>query len=136
MEFFSQEGDKLSTKTTLAQCIHKITGIPIAALQGGSLSQFSVNERLLWKENRHTKVPEDGAYSLLGIFDVHIAPLYGEGAEGAYRRLMKEIEETQKCIRDIRNTDPCDDKKRIEETKSGLVADSYRWIFNNTNFQQ
>jgi hypothetical protein len=136
VEFFSQEGDKLGTKTTLAQCIHEITGVPITALQGASLSQFSVDERLLWKEYRHTKVPEDGAYSLLGIFDVYIAPLYGEGAEGAFRRLLKEIQETQECIRDIRNTDPRDDKKRIEETKGGLLADSYQWIFNNTNFKQ
>jgi hypothetical protein len=31
---------------------------------------------------------------------------------------------------------PCNDKKRIEDTKGGLLADSYRWVLDNTTFQQ
>ena len=136
VEFFSQEGKKLGNKTSLIQQIHEITGIPHSALQGTPLSQFSVNERLLWKEHRHTKLKEDGAYSLLGIFNVYIAPVYGEGAEGAFRRLLDEIYKLDKCIQDIRLTDSRDDKKRIEDTKGGLLKDSYCWVLNNTNFQQ
>ena len=136
MDFFSQEGKKLGNKTTLAQQLHEITAILIAALLGSSLSQFSVDERLRWKEYRHTKIPEDGAYSLLGIFDVHIAPLYGEGSEGAFRRLLEKIQQTQECIRDVRNTDPRDDKQRIQDTKGGLLEDSYRWILSNDSFHQ
>jgi hypothetical protein len=36
----------------------------------------------------------------------------------------------------MRSTDPSDDKKRIEETKGGLLADSYRWVLDNATFQQ
>jgi NACHT domain len=36
----------------------------------------------------------------------------------------------------LRLTDPRDDKKRIEETKGGLLKDSYRWILDNADFQQ
>jgi hypothetical protein len=136
VEFFSQEKKKLGSKITLAQKLNEVTGIPISALMGTPLSQFSVDERLSWKEYRHTKVPEDGAYSLLGIFDVYIAPLYGEGAQGAFRRLLEKIQQTQDCIRDIRNTDPRDDKTRIQDTKGGLFEDPYRWIFDNHSFRQ
>ena len=136
VEFFSQEWERLGDKGSLKQQIHKITGIPQGALQGVPLSQFSVNERLSWKENRRTKLKEDRAYSLLGIFGVHIAPMYGEGAREAFRRLLGEVDKLGKCIQDLHLTDPRDDKKRIEETKGGLLEGSYCWILNNASFQQ
>ncbi|KAH7150699.1 hypothetical protein DER46DRAFT_628659 [Fusarium sp. MPI-SDFR-AT-0072] len=40
------------------------------------------------------------------------------------------------CLADLRLTDPRDDRKRIEETKGGLLKDSYRWILENTDFQR
>jgi hypothetical protein len=36
----------------------------------------------------------------------------------------------------LRLTDPRDDKKRIEQTKDGLLKDSYRWILEQSDFQQ
>ena len=44
--------------------------------------------------------------------------------------------EDQECIQHLRLTDPRDDKKRIEETRGGLLEDSYCWILDNTDFQQ
>ncbi|KAF2179641.1 HET-domain-containing protein [Zopfia rhizophila CBS 207.26] len=136
VEFFSQEWKRLGDKGSLKQQIHEITGIPDSALQGAPLSQFSVNERLSWKERRHTKLEEDKAYSLLGIFGVYISPIYGEGTGGAFKRLLDEIGKLEKCIQDLRLTDPRDDKKRIEETKGGLLEDSYHWILENSDFQR
>jgi hypothetical protein len=136
VEFFSQEGKKLGNKISLQTMIHEITSIPPKALNGAPLSQFSVNERLWWKEGRETKREEDVWYSLSGIFDVEIAPAYSEGAASAFRRLMDEIHKLERCVQDIRSTDPHDDKKRIEETKGGLLADSYRWVLENTTFRQ
>jgi hypothetical protein len=121
---------------SLKSLIDQITGIPQNALNGAPLFQFSVNERLRWKEGRVTGREEDGAYSLQGIFDVELAPVYGEGAAGAFRRLMDEIYKLERCVQDIRSTDPRDDKKRIEDTKGGLLADSYRWVLDNTTFQE
>ncbi|KAF5585228.1 vegetatible incompatibility het-e-1 [Fusarium subglutinans] len=45
-------------------------------------------------------------------------------------------EKYDKCLRDLRETDPRDDKSRIEETKGGLFKDAYRWILKNDKFQQ
>jgi hypothetical protein len=97
--------------------VHEITGIPCPALQGAPLSEFSINKRLRWMEHRRTKYPEDKAYSLLGVVDVDLAPCYGEGADGAFRRLHDEIDKTRRCIQGLCGTDPCDDKKRIEDMK-------------------
>ncbi|KAH7033954.1 beta transducin-like protein HET-E2C [Macrophomina phaseolina] len=136
VEFFSQEWQRLGDKTSLMQHIHEATGIPHSALEGAPLAKFSVNERLSWNEHRQTKHEEDKAYSLLGIFGVYISPIYGEGTGRAFGRLHHEIEKLGRCIQDLYLTDPQDDKKRIEDTKGGLLKDSYRWVLNNTNFQQ
>lgn len=91
VEFFSREGELLGTKETLVQQIHEITAIPLTALRGTPLSQFSVAERIRWAERRQTTEEEDQAYCLLGIFNVFIPPIYGEG-NNALRRLQKEID--------------------------------------------
>jgi hypothetical protein len=136
VEFFSREWDKLGDKRSLKLLIHTITSISLEALDGAPLSKFSVNERLRWNEGRATTREEDGAYSLQGILDVELAPVYGEGAAGAFRRLMDEIDSSKRCVRDLHGTDPRNDKQRIEDTKGGLLADSYRWVLDNTTFQQ
>ncbi|RYP01716.1 hypothetical protein DL764_006109 [Monosporascus ibericus] len=38
------------------------------------------------------------------------------------------------CISDLRSTDPRHDKKRIEQTKGGLLRESYRWILDHDDF--
>jgi hypothetical protein len=93
LEFFSQEGLKLGNKQSLELQIHETTGIPVQALRdiGGSVSQFSVEERMSWAAKRSTTVEEDQAYCLLGIFDTYLPLIYGEGKEHAFRRLRREI---------------------------------------------
>ena len=54
------------------------------------LKKFSVYERMTWACSRMTTRPEDEAYCLLGIFDVNMPLLYGEGHK-AFDRLQKEI---------------------------------------------
>jgi hypothetical protein len=90
VEFFSQDGQPLGSKRTLERQISEITGIPVAALRGEPLSNFSVDERLQWAEPRKTKKVEDQAYSLFGIFNLFMNTMYGEG-DNALRRLRKEI---------------------------------------------
>jgi hypothetical protein len=136
VEFFSQEGKRLGDKGSLRRQIHEITGIPDLALQGAPLSQFSVNQRLSWKETRQTKLEEDSAYSLLGILGVYIAPIYGEGIGAAFKRLLDEVNKLEKCLQDLHLTDPRDDRKRIEDTKGGLLKDSYYWVLQSPSFQQ
>jgi hypothetical protein len=92
VEFFSREGKRLGDKNTLELQIQQITGIEVQALQGCPLSQFSVKERILWAARRETTVEEDQAYSLLGIFDIHLPLIYGEGKKNAFRRFEEEID--------------------------------------------
>ncbi|KAI8628837.1 hypothetical protein F5Y19DRAFT_98593 [Xylariaceae sp. FL1651] len=96
VEFFSSEGQFLGDKTSLEQHLCTITGIPVTALRGTTLSEFSISERMSWSRNRETKLAEDKAYCLLGMFDIHMPLIYGEGQEHAYRRLRKELEGYQK----------------------------------------
>lgn len=54
------------------------------------LTDFSIAERMLWASTRETTRPEDRAYCLLGIFEVNMPLIYGEG-DNAFRRLQEEI---------------------------------------------
>ena len=91
VEFFSQERDRVGDKRSLEQQIHEITRIAISALRGVPLSQFDIEDRLSWAEDRQTTREEDKAYSLFGIFDIQIPLLYGEGGKRALKRLREEI---------------------------------------------
>jgi hypothetical protein len=51
---------------------------------------------MLWTEKRETTRKEDKAYSLLGIFDVYMPLIYGEGRESAFKRLREEIDKASK----------------------------------------
>lgn len=92
VEFFCSEGNRLGDRKSLEIHIQEITGVPIRALQGGNLAEFSLLERISWGAKRQTKRPEDKAYSLLGIFDIYMPLIYGEGRENAFNRLREEID--------------------------------------------
>jgi hypothetical protein len=134
--FYSADGLYLGDKGSLEQQIQQVTNIPSSALQGKSLHSFTENERLAWRQNRETAREEDKVYSLLGIFDVDITPMYGERFTHAFQRLRDELKKRESCIRDLCITDPRQDKKRIEETKGGILADCYGWIVDNPCFVQ
>jgi len=69
----------------------EITSIPTLYLKVGSAVRFaSIARRMSWAADRETTRVEDKAYSLLGIFDVNIPMLYGEGTR-AFKRLQEEI---------------------------------------------
>ncbi|ETS79269.1 hypothetical protein PFICI_09122 [Pestalotiopsis fici W106-1] len=93
VEFFLHDWKSLGSKEALKEVIHEITGIPLSVLQGRSPSDFPVNELIMWTRGRDTTRPEDQAYSLLGIFDITMVPMYGEGAENALARLRKILYE-------------------------------------------
>lgn len=63
-------------------------------------------------------------------------PFYDEGPVRAFERLMDEIKDLSKSLQDLCLRDPCNDKRRIEDTKGGLLVDSYRWILDNATFQE
>lgn len=92
--FFSREWERISEKCELLDAISDITGIPHEALSGQARpAKFSIAERMSWASNRATTRVEDEAYSLMGLFGVHMPLLYGE-KEKAFRRLQEEIMKT------------------------------------------
>jgi hypothetical protein len=88
--FFSSDNKRLGDKLSMDQQVHEITGIPIEALRGRPLSDFSIDDRLSWAVQRKTTREEDKAYCLLGIFGIHMPLIYGE-RENAFIRLKREI---------------------------------------------
>jgi hypothetical protein len=90
VEFFSKEGQRLGDRRSLEHQIHEITGISVQALRGSPLSTFSVGERMAWATKRKTTRKEDEAYCLLGIFNIYMPLIYGEGSN-AMTRLQRKI---------------------------------------------
>lgn len=90
--FYSKEGTFLDSKAALSQQICEIAGIPASALKCYSLLNHSIEERFAWMSNRETTRPEDQAYCLQGIFNIHMLPMYGEGEEAALARLRRKLE--------------------------------------------
>ncbi|KAG9236373.1 kinesin light chain 3 [Amylocarpus encephaloides] len=91
VEFYSKEGKLLGDRSSLEKPIHEITGIPIQALRGNSFSDFSIDERKGWVVRRQTTEEEDIVYCLLGLCEVSMPPIYGEGEEVALKRLEMTI---------------------------------------------
>ena len=90
--FMTREWTVLGTKFELSSILQDITGIPDVVLRHETqLADLSVATRMSFAAGRSTTRPEDRAYSLMGLFDVNIPTLYGEGGERAFRRLQEEI---------------------------------------------
>ncbi len=68
-----------------------ITQEEIAHVQEAGFKDTPISRRMQWAANRQVTREEDTAYSLIGIFGVAMSPAYGEGAEYAFIRLVKEI---------------------------------------------
>ncbi|KAI1792647.1 hypothetical protein LXA43DRAFT_887131, partial [Ganoderma leucocontextum] len=91
IKFLSGSWTYLGSKAGLALAIQERTGIEFEVLLHlRSLDEVSVAKRMSWAANRETTRVEDWAYSLLGIFDINMPTLYGEG-EGAFQRLQEQI---------------------------------------------
>jgi hypothetical protein len=80
----------VGTKVTLRQQIANITKIDPHVLDGEDPAKRTIFERMSWASGRSTTRVEDISYSLMGIFDVFLPMLYGEG-DRAFVRLQEEI---------------------------------------------
>jgi hypothetical protein len=88
--FYSEDWRPLGTRSELCKTISSITRIEPEYLNGMDLEFASVAKRMSWAARRETSRTEDVAYSLLGIFDINMPLIYGEGRK-AFRRLQEEI---------------------------------------------
>ncbi|KAK5999164.1 Vegetative incompatibility protein HET-E-1 [Cladobotryum mycophilum] len=97
LEFYSETWEYIGPVTALYSTIESITGIESFYLQRASsphtfmFRNASIAARMSWASMRHTSIAEDRAYCLLGIFDIKIPLMYGEGGSKAFYRLQEEI---------------------------------------------
>lgn len=130
--FLNQIWCAIGTKFGLAPALEKITDIDFDVLTGrAALGSVSVARRMSWAARRETTRVEDRAYSLMGIFGVHMPTIYGEGSN-AFLRLQEEIIKLipdqsvfawgRACVLTSLHTK--DDRMPGETDSYGLLADS------------
>ncbi len=89
--FYDNYWNEIGTKLSLLDEITEKTKIARQALTDpSSIREISVGEKLSWASCRNTTRKEDSAYCLMGIFDVNMPLLYGDGSK-AFRRLQLQI---------------------------------------------
>jgi hypothetical protein len=93
MIFFARDWSRIGDKADPAFCrlLTAVTGVDERVMSGRlSPLDVSVANRMRWAALRRTTRVEDVAYCLMGIFNVNMPLLYGEG-ERAFMRLQQEI---------------------------------------------
>lgn len=98
VRFFDSAWLEFGDKISLREQVSEATGISQEVLVGSvidihrAMDFTSIAQRMSWASRRTTTKEEDIAYCLLGIFDVNMPLLYGEGPK-AFQRLQEEIME-------------------------------------------
>jgi hypothetical protein len=133
LTFYDEEWGRVGDSKELSDIIEKITHIPKPALiHKQSLDAYSVAERMMWASRRDTTRVEDAAYCLLGIFDVNIPLIYGEGRK-AFLRLQEEIIK-RRCDYSIFLWKPIERPKLFAATEAVLASEpaEFMWLQNYT----
>jgi len=91
VQFFNRDWHPIGDKRSLSPILEEITRVPQHILKEGlSSNRPCVAQIMSWAANRTTTRVEDRAYSLMGLLDVNMPMLYGEGKK-AFQRLQLEI---------------------------------------------
>jgi len=95
VEFYARDWSPIGTKLERYKEIADITKVnPDLLVQAETVDGFNAAEKFSWAAHRDVTREEDKAYSLLGLFNVNMPLLYGEGGERAFIRLQEEIYKT------------------------------------------
>lgn len=88
--FYDANWQALCKKSDVLLEIEELTGIPRYVLATDDSRRSSVAQKMSWAAGRTTTRSEDVAYSHMGLFEVHMPMLYGEGLK-SFQRLQEEI---------------------------------------------
>ena len=90
--FYSKEWKNIGTKYELRDALSGCTGIDVEYFtrERDFRADASIARRMSWAAKRKTTRVEDEAYCLLGLFDINMPTLYGEGRY-AFQRLQAEL---------------------------------------------
>ena len=89
MHFFDLDWTRLGTKKSMLSQISEATNIKTDYLKG-DFTGACIAERMSWASGRTTKIRDDMAYSMLGIFGITMDVRYGE-EEDAFLRLEETL---------------------------------------------
>ncbi|KAK8104758.1 uncharacterized protein PG998_011791, partial [Apiospora kogelbergensis] len=94
IRFFNAQWTFIGTRNDgLRRALAFATGIDYKCLGSGDharLEDYSIATRMSWASHRSCTRTEDVAYCLMGIFNINMPMLYGEGKK-AFIRLQEEI---------------------------------------------
>lgn len=131
LTFYAQDWTILGTRSELADVISRITRIDEGILMGlKDLKYVSVAKRMSWAADRETTRQEDMAYCLMGLFDVNMAMLYGEGGDKAFLRLQEEIMKDSDDETLFAWTNTREDQPELQ----GLLANSPKDFRNSSGY--
>lgn len=89
--FYSSDWSLIGTKASLISHLSSIMGIDEPVLEDSNLlEEYSLARRMSWASEMTASRVEDFAYALVGLFDVSMSILYGDGQK-AFLKLQEEI---------------------------------------------
>ncbi|KAI1791126.1 HET-domain-containing protein [Ganoderma leucocontextum] len=89
--FVSRDWTTIGNKVVLASLLQQVTGVWWQVFtREVHYSVISIAQRMSWASSRNTTRVEDEAYCLMGLFNVNLPTIYGEGCQ-AFQRLQHEI---------------------------------------------
>ncbi|KAI0895500.1 HET-domain-containing protein [Annulohypoxylon nitens] len=92
VEFYDASWENIGSRYSMVNIISEITGIGAVFLEYRyNIKGASIALKLSWASQRKTSREEDMAYCLMGLLDVNMPLLYGEGGTKAFQRLQKEL---------------------------------------------
>ncbi|KAN0090560.1 hypothetical protein V8E51_019139 [Hyaloscypha variabilis] len=127
VEFYSQHWIGIGSKQDLIDLIEDITKVPQDCPENSNiLPYYTIAAKMSWASERKTSRTEDIAYCLMGIFDVQMPLLYGEGGKNAFMRLQEEMmkESTDHSLFAWRRSPPrgTESQPRIDPLAWGILA--------------
>ncbi|PSN67688.1 hypothetical protein BS50DRAFT_447945, partial [Corynespora cassiicola Philippines] len=137
LHIFDNSWSHIGCKSELMEPLSEASGIPAEALADNrNIQNYSIAQRMSWASLRETYIPEDIAYCLLGIFDVYMPMLYGEGRLCAFHRLQEEIikKSNDPTIFIWRHTDPEKPIHSILADEPSFFLDSHDVIIDDSPY--
>lgn len=145
--FLNSSWREIGTRSTLAPAVSAVTRIAINVLRPtlsvpsdrfwiynirNRLKLYSIACKLSWAAGRETTRVEDMAYCLLGIFEINMPLLYGEGQK-AFVRLQKEIVDESDDMSIFAWEPP---EWEVPYLRTGLLAPSPRYFEASHDVQE
>lgn len=124
LEFYNASWEGIGSRDAYKDAIRKITNISTFK----NIRDLPVAVRMSWASKRETTRVEDLAYCLMGILDVNMPLLYGEGKK-AFIRLQEEIIKQNSDLSIFAWTDP------FPSMFSGMLAESPEWFKDSHDLQ-